>query len=75
MAVDGYRANQAFMQSYIGGRKPNDKVKLTIFRFDKLRDITLTLRNNSRTDYEFAPVPQPTDDQKKLYKQYLNADL
>ncbi len=75
VAVDGYRANQAFMQSYIGGRKPNDKVKLTIFRFDKLRDITLTLRNNSRTDYEFAPVPQPTDDQKKLYKQYLNADL
>ena len=75
LAVDGYRANQSFMQSYIGGRKPNDKVKLTIFRFDKLRDITLTLRNNSRTDYEFAPVPQPTDDQKKLYKQYLNADL
>jgi predicted metalloprotease with PDZ domain len=75
IAVDGYRANQAFMQSYIGERRANDRVKLTIFRFDKLREIILTLRNNSHKTYEFAPVAEPTEEQKKLYKQYLNADL
>ena len=75
IAIDGYRAYQTFLQSYIKERKPNDKIKLTIFRFDKLRDITLTLRNNTRTEYEFSPVTDPTEDQKRLYKQYFNADL
>ncbi|MEO6654652.1 MAG: PDZ domain-containing protein [Pyrinomonadaceae bacterium] len=75
IAVDGYRANQAFMQSYIGERGVKDKVRFTVFRFDKLRDITITLRDNSRTEYEFAPLAQPSDGQKKLYREYLNTDL
>lgn len=75
VAVDGYRASRAFLQSYIGERRANDKVKLTIFRFDKLREITFTLGSNTRKEYEFAPLAQPTDDQKKLYHGYLNAEL
>ena len=75
IAIDGYRANLTFLQSYIGERKAGDNVKFTIFRFDKLRDITFTLGNNARKNYELVPVAQPTDLQKKLYKQYLNADL
>lgn len=75
VAIDGYRANQAFVQSYITQRKPGDKVKFTVFRFDKLRDLTLTLQNNKRTDYDFTPIPEPTETQKRLYKEYLNADL
>ena len=75
VAVDGYRASQGFLQSYVGERKPNDKVKLSIFRFDKLREITFKLGSDARKDYSFAPVAEPTDDQKRLYKQYLNSDL
>lgn len=75
IAVDGYRTTLAFLQSYIADRKAGDKVKLTIFRYDKLRDITLTLGSNERKTYELSPVPTPTDEQKKLYKQYLNAEL
>ena len=75
IAIDGYRASLSFLQSYIGERKAGDNVKFTIFRFDKLRDITFTLGNNARKNYELVPVAQPTDLQKKLYKQYLNADL
>jgi predicted metalloprotease with PDZ domain len=75
VAIDGYRASQGFLQSYVGDKKPNDKVKLTIFRFDKMRDITFTLGSDTRKDYSFAPVEQPTEDQKRLYKQYLNADF
>ena len=75
VAVDGYRASQAFLQTYIGERKAGDKVRLTIFRFDKLRDVTFTLGGNLRKEYEFSPVEQPTDDQKKLYHGYLNGDL
>ena len=75
IAVDGYRASQTFLQSYIAGKKPNDTIKLTLFRFDKLRDITFTLGSDSRKEYDFLPVAEPTDAQKNLYKQYLKYPL
>jgi len=75
VAVDGYRASQNFLNSYIGDRKPGDKIRLTIFRFDKLREIELTLGASGRKEYSFAPVASPTDEQKKLYAAYLNAEL
>jgi len=75
IAVDGYRASQTFLQTYIGNKKPNDVIKLSVFRFDKLREITFTLGSDSRKEYSFIRVSEPTDSQKNLYKQYLNADL
>lgn len=75
VAVDGYRASQNFLQSYIGERKPGDKVKMTIFRADQLREITFTLGSNTRKDYRIAPVADPSELQRKLYRDYLNADL
>ena len=75
VAIDGYRANQSFLQSYIGERKPSDEVRLTIFRFDKLRDIPFKLGSDVRKDYDFSSVDDPTEDQKRLYKQYLNVDM
>lgn len=75
VAIDGYRAGQSFMQSYLAEKKPNDKVKLTIFRFDKLRDITFTLGNNRRKDYSFSSLENASAEQNRLYKGYLNAEL
>lgn len=75
LAIDGNRASLTFMQSYLAERKPGDKVKLTLFRFDRLRDIDFTLGNNERKDYTFARVDSPTDEQKRLYHGYLNAEL
>lgn len=75
IAVDGYRANLNFLNSYIGERKAGQTIKLTIFRQDRLRDVNFTLGSNTRSDYSFVPVAAPTDEQKKLYNGYLNADL
>ncbi len=75
VAVDGNRASQAFLQSYIAEKKPQDSIRLTVFRFDRLRDITFTLGTNGRKDYQFSRLAEPTDEQKKLYNAYLNADL
>lgn len=75
VAVDGYRASQTFLTSYIGERKPGDTIKLTIFRFDKLREVAFKLGSNNRKDYSFGVIAEPTDLQKKLYRDYLNADL
>ncbi|MGB7201545.1 MAG: PDZ domain-containing protein [Pyrinomonadaceae bacterium] len=75
VAVDGYRASQTFLQSYVGERKPGDKIKLTVFRFDKLIEINFTLGSNTRRDYSFVPVASRSELQQKLYREYLNADL
>lgn len=75
VAIDGYRAGSQFLQTYIGEKKPNDTVRLTIFRFDKLRDITFTLGVSGRIDYSFSPVDSPTESQKVLYRGYFNSEL
>ncbi len=71
VAVDGLRANQTFLQSMIAEKKPNDKIKLTIFRFDELRDIEITLGGRAAPNYRIIPAENATEDQKRLYNQYF----
>ncbi len=75
VAVDGNRASQSFLTSYIGEKKPGDKVKMTIFRFDRLRDIEFALGGNIRKSYSIVPIESPSDAQKTLYQNYLQAEL
>jgi predicted metalloprotease with PDZ domain len=75
VAIDGYRASQTFIQSYIGERKPGDKIKLTLFRFDKLREVDFTLGGNMRKDFTLLTIGTPSEEQKKLYKQYMTAEM
>ncbi len=75
VAIDGYRASNAFLQSYLAERKPGDKIKLTLFRFDRLMELPITLGNNTRADYSFAPMSDATDKQRQLYDGYLGGKL
>jgi predicted metalloprotease with PDZ domain len=75
IAVDGIRTNQTFLQSYLAEKKVGDKVKLTVFRFDELRDIEIILGSRARAAYLIAAADAPTDEQKTIYKNYLGADL
>ena len=75
VAIDGYRASMARLQQYVSERKPGDKVRLTIFRTDRLRDIEFTLGENLRKDYTIVPVANPTEQQRRLYRDYMNHEL
>ena len=75
VAVDGNRASQTFLQTYLGEKRPGDKVKFTVFRFDEMRDIEITLGGRASQDYAIVAVENPTDEQKRLYKDYLGAEL
>ena len=75
VAIDGYRASNTFLQTYLGERKPNDSVRLTVFRFDNLRDVTFKLGANTRADYTLKTVERPSDQQRKLYQDYMRAEL
>jgi predicted metalloprotease with PDZ domain len=75
IAVDGNRASQTFLTSYLSEKRPNDKVKLSVFRFDELREIEITLGGRAAQNFQIVPVENPTDDQKRLYKQYFGTEL
>lgn len=75
VAVDGYRASAQFLQSYLAEKKPGDSIRLTVFRFDKLKEIPIVLGQPTRAEYSFAAVDNPTEKQKELYRSYLNAEL
>ncbi|HEY0050771.1 MAG TPA: PDZ domain-containing protein [Pyrinomonadaceae bacterium] len=75
LAVDGYRASQQFLQSYLGEKKVGDKIRLTVFRFDALREIEITLGATKPQNYKIVAVENPTEPQRALYKAYLGTDL
>ncbi len=75
IAIDGIRANQTFLGNYIGEKKIGDKVRLTIFRFDELRDIEITLGGRARTAYTIVAADAPTAEQQTIYRTFLGADL
>lgn len=74
VAVDGIRANQAFLQNYLAEKKPGDKIKLTIFRFDALRELNITLGSRGRETYSILPMSNATDEQQRIYREYLGTE-
>ncbi|HXH70673.1 MAG TPA: PDZ domain-containing protein, partial [Pyrinomonadaceae bacterium] len=75
IAIDGNRATQTFLQSYLAEKRPGDKVKFTVFRFDEMRDIEITLGGRAAQNYEIVAVANPTDEQKRLYQSYFGTEL
>lgn len=75
LAIDGVRANQQLLNGYIAEKKPGDKIKLTVFRLDELRDIDITLGGQAPEQYRFALAPNATNEQKRLYQSWLGAEL
>lgn len=75
LAVDGIRANQSFLTNYLSEKKPGDKVRFTVFRFDTLRDFQVTLGGRGRVNYSITPVANPSDAQKQIYRNYLLSEL
>ena len=72
LAIDGYRASQGFLNSYLGEKSPGDDVKLTIFRFDRLEEITIKLGEDPRQQYSFRPDPNASESARRLREQYLS---
>lgn len=75
VAIDGYRASNQFLQSYLGEKKPGDTVKLTLFRFDRLREVSFVLGANLRSEFSISPLENPTPTQRRLYQEYLKSEL
>jgi predicted metalloprotease with PDZ domain len=74
VAIDGFRATQQFLQNYLEEKKPGDKVKLTIFRFDQLMELEVKLGSRPKSGYKIIPVENPTERQKNLHKSFVSTE-
>lgn len=75
VAIDGQRASLNFLNNYLSEKKSGDKVKLTVFRFDELREFEITLGVKSSATYKISMVDNPTEVQKALYLNYFGKEL
>ena len=90
IALDGFRITQTDSVSktnekptdsvkdftaIIENKKPGDKIRLTFFRFDELREIEIILGGRAKQNFKIVAVENPTDNQKRLYREYLGAEL
>lgn len=75
VAIDGYRASNAMLTFLIDQKKAGDKIKLTIFRRDELRDIDVILGKTPASGFTIVPVSSPTLEQQNLYRSFLGESL
>ncbi|HXG85212.1 MAG TPA: PDZ domain-containing protein [Pyrinomonadaceae bacterium] len=75
VAIDGNRASQTFLTGYLDTKRPGDKIKITVFRFDQMREIEITLGGRAPQSYKIVAVENPTADQKRLYLGYFGTEL
>jgi predicted metalloprotease with PDZ domain len=75
VALDGIRiANQNDLTARLGERKPGDKIRLTVFRFDEMRDLPITLGGRTPENYRFVAAPNATAEQQRLLQSWLGAE-
>jgi predicted metalloprotease with PDZ domain len=71
VALDGGRVTLTTFNARLEERKPGDEVRLTIFRLDELRTITVKLGGRVEENYRIVPLAQQTPEQKRLYEGWL----
>nr|MBA3246763.1 M61 family metallopeptidase [Pyrinomonadaceae bacterium] len=75
VALDGARVNLQTFNALLDEKRPGDEIRLTVFRQDDLRHITIKLGARTEGDYRIVPIKNPTTEQARLYESWLNAPL
>jgi predicted metalloprotease with PDZ domain len=71
VALDGGRVTLQTFNARLEERRPGDDVRLTVFRLDELRTITIKLGSRVEENYRIVPLAQQTPEQKRLYEGWL----
>jgi len=73
LALNGKRVRSSDLNERLKDYKPDDKVKLTVFRDEQLREFEITL-SAPAPDYQVQRVKEPNALQKKIYRSWLGAE-
>jgi predicted metalloprotease with PDZ domain len=71
LAINGRRVRSSELQDRVAEFKAGDKVKVTFFRDDVLRDLEVTLRLQDVPPYKVIKIASPTPLQKSIYESWL----
>lgn len=75
IAFDGLRASQPAWQAFLNEKRPGDRIKLTIFRFDEIKELEVTLGGRKRPDFRIIKSADANDNHRRIYRDYINAEL
>ena len=73
LALNGYRVDNDDFVRRIAEMNPGEKVKLSVFRKDQLREFEIELKKQDVPSYRVTKVEKPTDLQKEILESWLNA--
>jgi predicted metalloprotease with PDZ domain len=73
IAMDGYRVSKESLGDRLADRQPGERVTLTFFRRDELRDVELTLGQRPYNKVTIAPMAAASAAQKRIYERWLGA--
>jgi predicted metalloprotease with PDZ domain len=71
LALNGFKARTNDLTNRIAEMKEGDRVKLTVFRNNVLREFDVTLRNQEVPNYSITDVNNPTELQKAIHDDWL----
>ncbi|HZH29785.1 MAG TPA: PDZ domain-containing protein [Pyrinomonadaceae bacterium] len=71
VALDGQRVNLTTFNARLEEKRPGDEVRLSVFRLDELRTVTIKLGGRAEENYRLVPLAQQTPEQKRLYEGWL----
>jgi predicted metalloprotease with PDZ domain len=73
VALDGNKVDAAGLISRCEEKRPGERVKVTVFRRDRLTEVTVQLGQKPADAVYLARIERPTEEQKAAYKSWLNA--
>lgn len=71
IALDGFRVSLQDFNARIAEKKPDDKIILTIFRYDELRTFEIKLGGRIYPMFVIIPFEKPTEEQQKIYRGWM----
>jgi len=71
VAVNGERVKGTDLDSLLKRIKPEEAVKLTLFRYDRLREIEFKADGRAEGKWTVKRVKNPTERQKAVYEAWL----
>lgn len=73
LALDGLKVDGAGLIARTEEKKPGDRVRVTVFRRDRLTEVEVTLGPKPADAVYLARIEHPTDEQKVAFRNWLGA--
>src|SRR5260221_13862921 len=71
IALDGARVNKETFEALIAAKSPGTTVRITVFRFDDVRNFDIRLAGRVDGSYRIVPLADRNEQQKGIYQAWM----